>query len=111
MITSFEYSQGYSDALFDVYDWFNCSLCQCLLKGIGIKQDSVAKLLKTFIDYKGRFMREKEDFEIVVKHDKKKIIEIKPNNSELREKIDQARAEKMLEEDREYYFKQTGIRL
>ena len=113
MITSLAYSNGYSDALFDLYGWFSCPPYKRFLSGIGIKQLAITKLLKFFIDHKDNLMKEKEDFQILVKigkdRRKKETIEIKPYNGELIEKQKSLTQEEYYKNLKEDYFEKTGI--
>jgi|GEM_PF-6904752 len=113
MIVSLEYSNGYHDALMDIYNWFSSKGERFnIWRDMSIKRDSIIKLLETFVKYTDRFMSVKSEFNLNV-HLKKekgkiKIEKIVPAESELREKLDEADMLNMLKKDNELFFQITG---
>jgi len=85
MIMHIKYSEGYADALRDVYSWFDNHghIFQERSYKARMKDITLA-ILRYFMDNRDRFFMDKEcyELEIFIPNDKKKGIEIKPELSD-----------------------------
>ena len=135
MVTSFEYSQGYQDALRDIRAWFSSGFRKDILKVLRINKAMLVNMLDVIIKNETCFMRQKEDFNfrVWIPKDKKKktVMAYAPSDDDLLElsfaikgvlnktiweKIhgtrgkanETARKKNLINEEREFLFRVTG---
>jgi len=65
MLVSFEYSQGYCDALRDIKSWFFYH--DEYLKDLRISRKALFPILDAFIKYDKKFMEDKAEFDFYLK--------------------------------------------